>query len=104
MQTDHCKEIIRDMLTISFSYMESYIKRLSDLTKMDQNDPLVKQEIAQTNFFLTVLNDSIHPAHKLSYELFSGYSKTLDFYVKTHKAAVDTGALYTECFCVSVRS
>jgi ElaB/YqjD/DUF883 family membrane-anchored ribosome-binding protein len=92
--------VLRDVLSTGYERMEYFINKLNDLKKEDPDlaKDGSKEKMSRIDMALTVVNDLLHPAHTISYEMFKGYGPMIDQYVKLQNRAFELGVI-TECFC-----
>ena len=93
-------QIIRDVLCGALEHMEAIKTELRKFDLKDEKtcDPVILSRAKVLTLTLTCINDIIHPAHKLCYQLFSNNSEYFDILVKNHKHAFEKKML-PPCFC-----
>ena len=85
------QSMISNVLCGAFEHMDAISKELKRLDIKDENgDPAKVARAKVLTLTLTVINDIIHPAHKLSYALFKGAEGFLDMCVENQKIAIRT--------------
>jgi hypothetical protein len=91
--------IIKNVLCNAYEHMESIIKELKKYEPKPEGNlsPDDQARFKVMNLTMTLVNDVIHPAHKISYKFFKGYEPMLDLYVKNQKIAFDK-KLVPDCF------
>ena len=96
------EQIIRDVMCGALEHMEAIKREIGKIGKIDENsDPNLVARAKVMHLTLTCINDIIHPAHKLLYQLFSSEAHTsyFDVLVTNHKAAMEKNLLPT-CYCI----
>lgn len=102
----HLKMILSDVLKIAFDHMRALGLQLKDL-KIDEGDIKSKtaEEIraAETmSHMLTIINDIIHPAHEICYEMFDkNMTEFIDFCKSNQAKAIEKKLISEKCSCYS---
>lgn len=93
------EQLLRDILSNGYSHMESIIKELKKIESLnvDKLSPEYNNRVRHLTMIMTLLNDVVHPAHKISYRYFKGYEPMLDVYVKNQAWAFEN-KLVQDCF------
>lgn len=91
--------ITKDMLANAFIHIESLVKELNKLNDSDKEklNKDTQSKIGTINAMITLLNDTVHPAHNLAYKYFRDYHAMIDIYIKNQKLAVEN-KIIPECF------
>ncbi len=99
----HVKTVLSDVVAIGYEHIQSLLLELKKYEITDSNIKEKSQhELNQAQLLthvLTVVNDVIHPAHKLSLEMFPDAHEFIEFCMKNHKIAVDKKMVAQECKC-----
>lgn len=96
------EQIIRDVMCGALEHMEAIKREIGKIGKIDENsDPNLMARAKVMHLTLTCINDIIHPAHKLLYQLFSGenYESYFDVLVSNHKQAIER-KIVPPCYCI----
>ena len=94
--------ILSTVIANAYEYMEAIIADLKkvDISKgLDSISEVDKSKLRSLNMQLTVINDIVHPAHKLSYKDFTKYGPMIDWYEKSQQIAFDKNIVPT-CYAL----
>lgn len=98
------KEILADVLAGAFEHMDAIVVELKKLGTEEEvaQDPVKNQRAKILTLTLISINDIVHPAHDIAYQIFNDRDEILDVYKKNHAIAQDR-KIVPVCFCCSCR-
>lgn len=103
----HIKQVLMDVISISMSHIQDLALALKKLNITDSNmhekSEADKAKSANLNFLLHMLNDAIHPAHKLSLEFYPQAQEFIDMCKENHKLAIERKLISSMCHCYSCK-
>jgi hypothetical protein len=96
--------ILKSVLGNAYEYIETILQETRKINpdNVDINalSPENKSHLRFLNMNLTLVNDIIHPAHKISYQYFNKYGSMIDWYVQNQQIAFNkkiVPACYAQC-------
>lgn len=92
------KAILSDVLCGAFEHMYSIQKELTKMAEEKSEDPNIQAQARTLTLTMTLINDIIHPAHKICYQIFKGAEPFIDLCVKNHTLAREQ-KIVPECHC-----
>jgi len=98
------KEILSDVLAGAFEHMDAVVAELKKLGTSEeiQADPNKTARAKVLTLTLVCINDIVHPAHNIAYQLFNDRDEILDICKRNHKVSVDKKLVPT-CYCATCR-
>ncbi len=99
----HMQQVVRDIVSIAYSHMADIAKELKKLEVTDENyvslDDETKKKYNLFSQILTIINDVVHPAHKISLEMFPHAKEFIDMCILNQKNAVEKHLISDKCEC-----
>jgi len=95
------EQVLRDVTCGALEHIEAIKKEIGKIGPITQeSDPNLVARSKVMHLTLTCINDIIHPAHKLLFQLFSGenYEEYFNVLISNHKQAMEKNLL-PACYC-----
>lgn len=102
------ERVLKDLLNQAGLHMNSLAKEMQEIKLTSESSELDKYKMNSLFACRTILNDVIHPAHKMGLELIPENKEFIEQCIKFQQEAVDkkliTPAKYCRCYeCVLVK-
>lgn len=95
------QETLRMVICGAFEHMDAIKTELKKIGKLDEtSDPNLVSRAKVLHLTLTCINDIIHPAHKMCYQLFEGADEYIKVLESNHVLAHEK-KLLPPCYCAS---
>lgn len=102
------KQILSDVLSLSFLHIDSLMQKIKKLDITDENfegkDQQTKDVYQEITRSLTILNDAIHPAHDIACEIFPKAKEFIEFCKKNQLMAIERKVLPAKCNCYTCKT